>query len=187
MHDQIAEGFGDLADGRGDDVGGADADQSGDDGGHQDVDLRLLADGFAALRGDDGHEQYRQRAACAAQQIAGIAHGRQGEEHHGRRLEGIADGDGHGGAAHERGQAADGVGHLFRDLAAEEVDVELGADGVEDGADQQRAEQTLGHSAQGVDAIPLGGEDDVFAFEEGFEFFHGDTCFTCNKNGIQVS
>ena len=35
--------------------------------------------------------------------------------------------------------------------------------GVEDGADQQGTEQTLSHGAQGVNAVPLGGDDDVFA------------------------
>ena len=187
MHDQLAKGAGGFADGGSNDVGRADADEGGDDGRDQNVDFSLFTDSLAALRSDDGHEQHGQRAAGAAQQVAGVTHSRQREERQGRGLEGIANGDGHGGAAHKGGQAADGIGDVLCDLACEEADVELGTEGVEDGADQQRAEQTLGHGTQGVDAVPLGGEDNVFTLEKGFEFFHGDTCFTCNKNGIQVS
>ena len=55
--------------------------------------------------------------------------------------------------------------------------MELGTDGVEDGSDQQRAEQALGHGAQSVDAVPLGGEDDVFAFQKCLDIFHGEHLF----------
>ena len=90
----------------------------------------------------------------------------EGEEDQRRGLKGVADGHGHGGTAHEGGQAADGVANFIDgdDLSGEEANVELSAKCVEDGTDQQRTEQTLCHGAQGVDAVALGGDDDVFAF-----------------------
>ena len=174
-HDELTEGAGHGADGRRDDPCGADADEGGDDGRHQNIDFGFLADGLAALSGDDGNEQHRQRAAGLAQGIAGVAHGSQGEQHQRRRLESVSDGNGHGRAAHEGGHAADGIAHAvdLNDFGGEEADVELTSDGVQNRADQQRAEQALSHGAQSVDAVPLGGDDDVFAFQECLDFFQG--------------
>jgi hypothetical protein len=48
----------------------------------------------------------------------------------------------------------------------EKIDPELLADGVEDGTHQQSAEQTLCHGTQGVNAVTLGGEYNVFSLQE---------------------
>jgi len=48
-------------------------------------------------------------------------------------------------------------------LAGEEGNAELCADGVENGTDQQGAEQTLCHSAQSVNAVALPAEFNVFS------------------------
>ena len=173
VHDKLAEGTGNLANWRRNDVGSANADEGGDDRRYQNVDLGLLADGLAALSGNNGYEQYRQRAASTAQQITSVTNGRQGKQYQRRRLEGVADGNGHGGTAHEGGQTAYGIGHLLCNLCGEEANVELGADGVEDRTDQQGAKQTLGHGTQSVNAVPLGGEYNVFSFQKCFDVFHG--------------
>ena len=55
--------------------------------------------------------------------------------------------------------------------------MELSAHGVEDGADEQGAEEALGHRSQSVDAVAAEGEDDVLAFEERFDVFHGKHLF----------
>ena len=49
---------------------------------------------------------------------------------------------------------------------------ELLTDGVEDGAHQQRAEQTLGHSPEGVDAVALEGEDHILPGKKFFPLVH---------------
>ena len=51
--------------------------------------------------------------------------------------------------------------------------MKLLADGVQDSAHQQRAEQALGHGPHGVDEVALGGENDVLSFQKGTELFHG--------------
>ena len=178
--DEVAHGTGGGTDSRCPPGRESHAHQDGHQGRHQDVDLGLLADGLAQLRGDDGNEQDRQRAACAAasgegggpQGVGGIAHRYQGEEHHGRRLEGVADGHGHGRAGHGGGVAAYGY---------EERDPQLIPQGVQNRADEQRAKKSLGHGAQGVDAIPLAGDDDVFTFQKSFEIFHGKHLFLSQK------
>ena len=88
-------------------------------------------------------------------------------------------GHGHGRAAHEGGHAADGVTNLVDgdEFGRQEADVELGAHGVQNGADEQRAEEALGHRPQGVDAVAADGEDDVLAFEKRFDVFHGKHLF----------
>ena len=55
--------------------------------------------------------------------------------------------------------------------------MELGADGVENRADEQGAEQALGHRPQGVDAVAAGVDHDVFAFQERLDVFHGKHLF----------
>ena len=50
--------------------------------------------------------------------------------------------------------------------------MQLLAQGVENGAHQQGAEQALGHSAHGIDEIPLGREDDVLPGQEFANRFH---------------
>ncbi len=145
----------------------ADANEDGDQGGDQDVHLGLLAHRLAELSGDDGHEQDCQRPARAAQGVGGKAHRHQGKEDQRRGLKGVADGHRHGRAAHGRGQAAHGVGDLVVPAAqgghhlGQEGDVELGADGVDNGTDEQGAEQALGHGPQGVDAVALDRDDDI--------------------------
>ncbi len=67
----------------------------------------------------------------------------------------VAGGGGRGGAARGGGIPAD---------SGQQLDAQLLAQGVEDGADQQAGEQALGHGPQSVDQVPLGGDDDVFAF-----------------------
>ena len=61
--------------------------------------------------------------------------------------------------------------------AGEKANVELGADGVEDRADQQGTEESLSHGAQGVNAVPLGGDHNVFALQKALTCSMGDTCF----------
>ena len=107
-------------------------------GGDQDIHLGLFGHGLAKLGGDDSHKQYGQRAARPAQDVAGVAHCHQGEEHHGRGLESVADGHRHGRAAHKGTKAANGVAHVvdFENLGGEEADVELTAQGIQNGADE---------------------------------------------------
>ena len=94
-------------------------------------------------------------------------------------MQGKADGDGDTGADHQGGEAADGVadgafpGTDGDDDGLQEADVELLADGVEDGADKQGAEQALGHGPEGVDSVALAGEQDVLPLKERFELTHG--------------
>ena len=54
----------------------------------------------------------------------------------------------------------------------QKFDPKLLADGVEDGAYQQGTEQALRHGAQCVDSVSLKAEDNVFLFEERFDFAH---------------
>ena len=177
-HDEPAHGAGRRADGGGDQGGDADAGEHRDDGRYQNVDLRLLADGLADLAGQNRHKQHRQRPSGPAHEVGGEAHGDQGEQHQGRGLQRPADGHRHARAHHGRAQAADGVGHGALALAQgdddlrQESDVQLLAQGVENGAHQQGAEQALGHSAHGVDEIPLGREDDVLPGQELANCFH---------------
>ena len=69
------------------------------------------------------------------------------EKDHGIGLQGISDGDCHSRA---------GDGHGIGANVDEVLDGQLLPQGLDDGADEQRAEQTLGHSAQGIDPIALG-------------------------------
>jgi len=57
--------------------------------------------------------------------------------------------------------------------------VELGADGVEDRADQQGTEESLSHGAQGVNAVPLGGDHNVLPPEKSSNCFHIYHLFQC--------
>ena len=52
-------------------------------------------------------------------------------------------------------------------------------------AAEQGAEQTLGHGPQGVDAIALGGDDNVFSLQKGFQLLHLHTLIS--KHGRHVS
>ena len=61
----------------------------------QNVDLRLLAHGLAALGGKDRDDEHGERAACAALGVGRPAHRGKGEEHHRVSLERVADGDRH--------------------------------------------------------------------------------------------
>ena len=101
--------------------------------------------------------------AGAAQGVGRVAHRGQGEEHQGRGLEGVADCHSHGRAAHGGGEVA----HIHQ-----EGDSRLLPQGLDDGADEQGAEQALGHGAQRVDAVAPGGEHDVLTLEERVDSFH---------------
>ena len=174
---EVAHGGGGGADGRGPPRRQAHAHQNGHQRRHENVDLRLLGHRLAQLGGDDGDEQHGQRAARAlaavqrgaAQRVGGVAHRGQREEHQRRGLKGVADGHSHGRAAHGGGVTA----HRHQ-----KVDVELGAQRVQDRADEQRAEQALCHGAQRVNAVPLAGYDDVFPFEELLNLSHRDHLFS---------
>ena len=85
-----------------------------------------------------------------------------------------ADGHGDARADHRGGEAADGVGDRADgdDGRGQKADVQLLAEGIEDGAHQQRAEQALRHGAERVHAVLLEGADDALAGEKGFEFIH---------------
>ena len=93
--DDNAKRRGRRADGRGDPLGERDADQDGHGGRDQNVDLRLLAHGLAALGGKDRDDEHGERAACAALGVGRMAHRREGEEHHRGCLQRVADGNGH--------------------------------------------------------------------------------------------
>jgi len=138
-HDEPAHGAGRRADGGGDQGGNADARQSGDDGRYQNVDLRLLADGLADLAGQNRHEQHRQRPSGPAHIVGGKAHGNQGIQHQGRRLQRPSDGHRHARPTwpstgrrwcrSRRPALAQGDDDL-----RQESDVQLLAQGVENGA-----------------------------------------------------
>ena len=51
-------------------------------------------------------------------------------------------------------------------------DAELLAQRIQNGSHQQRAEKALGHGAEGINAVAAGGDEDVFAFQEFFDFGH---------------
>ena len=93
-------------------------------------------------------------------------------------MQGEADSHRDARAHHGRAQAADGVADGTFPFAdgddgvLQEGNAELGADGIEDRAYQQRAEQTLRHGAQSVNAVTLEGEDHILALTEFFPFFH---------------
>ena len=166
------------ADGGGYQIGNQNARQHRDDGCHQNVDFRLLGYQLAALGSHDSHKVHGQRAAGAAHGVGGKAHGNQGEQHQRRAVQGEADGDSNAGADHGGAQAADGI--LHRALTGADGDdgilqkgnAELLTDGVKDGAHQQRAEQTLGHGAEGVNAIALESEDHILAGKKFFPLVH---------------
>ena len=67
----------------------------------------------------------------------------------------VADGHSHGGTAHRGGQPADRVfdSRYNSHRAGQETDVKLGTDRVEDGADQQGAEQALCHGTERIDPV----------------------------------
>ena len=177
-HDGLSHSGGRLAHRRGDQRRKADTGQHRDDRRHQNVDLRLLADGLTHLGGEQRHEQHGKRAACAAHIVGGKAHGDQGEQHQRRRLQRTGDGHRHAGAYHGRTQPADGVVHRAvaltdgDDDGVQKPDVELLPDGVENRSHQQRAEQSLCHSAHGVDEIALCGENDVLTAQKRPYLFH---------------
>ena len=54
----------------------------------------------------------------------------------------------------------------------QEGDPHLLPQGVDDGADEQGAEQALGHGPQGVDAVALGEMTIFFLFRKAFQLFH---------------
>ena len=55
--------------------------------------------------------------------------------------------------------------------------MQLLAEGADYRADEQRAEKALRHCAKSVYTVAPGGENDVFPFEECFEFFHFKVLF----------
>ena len=132
----------------------------------------------ARLGGQNRHKEHGQRAARSAQNIGGKAHGDEGEQHQRRGLQSLTDGHGHGRAHHQRAETADGVieGHVTlldgQKCVSQKADAELLADGVQNGAHQQRAEQALRHGGHGVDKIALGGEGDVLPRQKCPDFFH---------------
>ncbi len=169
--DNVPHGGGRGADGRGQQGGQPHSGQDGHQGGDQNVDFRLLGHRLAQLGGNHGDEEHRQRPARplaagqgdAAQGVGGIAHRGQGKQHQGRRLEGVADGHGHGRAAHGGGVAP----HRHQ-----EGDAELLTQRVQNGADEQGAEQPLGHGPQCVHPIPLCREDNIFSLEKCAAYSH---------------
>ncbi len=116
--------------------------------------MSILA-GLAQFGRDDRDDEDRKRPPCPAEGIGRVADRHQRKEDERRAVEGAADGDSHRAAGDALGIAAD---------FGENGEVQLRADGREDGPDQQRSEQPLGHRTEGVDAVAMGGEDDVFAF-----------------------
>ena len=126
--DEIADIAGRLANGGSPPHGQGAAQENGHQGRHQQIDLGLLADQLTGLGGQDGDKQHRQRPSCPADGIGGIAYGRQREQHQRRRIQGIADGDGHGRAGHIPGKGAD---------VDEQLEIELLTGSLNDGADEQ--------------------------------------------------
>ena len=119
--------------------------------------MSILGDSFAQLGCDDRDEEDREGAARAAQLVGGCADRDQGEEDQGRCLQGIADGDRHGGAAHGRCIGAD---------VNEPLNAQLCAQGIEDRADEEGREQTLRHGAERVDPVAFRRDHNVLAGEE---------------------
>ena len=169
-HDEAAHGGRHRADGRRKQRAQADAHQNCDGRGHENVDLRLLADQLADLGGNDGDQVDGQGAACAAQLIGSAAHGDQAEQHQLRRVQRVADGRGHGRARDCRRIAARRDQKRQPQLLAQRLD---------DRADQQAGEQSLRHRAHGVDAVAVRRDHDVLALEKRLYrldcLFHGYT------------
>ena len=125
--------------------------------GYQNVHLGPLGDQLAALAGDDGNHIDRQRTAGAAQLIAGKAHSDQGEEHQGRRMQGVADRHRDSGATHIESKLAHSNEHFPMKLLTE---------GLQNRTDQQRSKKTLRHRAHGVDEITLGRQFNILLLEK---------------------
>lgn len=106
-----------------------------------------------------------QMSASSAQGVGRPAHGNKAEQNQLGGFQGIADGSRHGRACHRRGVGA---------CIHQKGDVRLLAQGLDDGADEQAGKQPLGHGAHGVDAVAMGGENDILAFAEFLD--------TCHKN-----
>ena len=149
-------------DGRRADGGGNEAsqrptpDEDGHERGDQDVHLGLLAHRpCRSSAATMATTQHRQRAACPAQGVGGVAHGDQGEQHQRRAVQRKADGCGHGRAAHGGGVAAQVHQSLQPGLLAQRFD---------DGADEQAGKQALRHGTQCLNEVALRGDDDIFPF-----------------------
>ena len=101
-------------------------------------------------------------------------------------------GDCDAGAYHGRGQAAQCIRNRALSLAdgddhlVEKANVELLTDGVQDRAYQQCAEQTLSHGTERVDAVAFGGQNNVLALEEIFEFTHFSHPFIRMSNLVSI-
>ena len=151
VFDEGAEGCHHLLDGCSHGVSdehAADDDHSGRD---QDVDLGLFIDHLAQL---DGHDDRHVGTHRAAEFVAGNAHGDGAKQHQALATEFV--GNGHGD-----GRTRGGFG-VFCD-GHESLNARLVAQSLEDGADEQRGEQTECHSTKSVDKIGLPGHVDALA------------------------
>ena len=126
----------------------------------QNIHLSLLVDHFAQL---NRHNDSGIRSHRATEFVARNAHGDGTEQYQALTAEFVGDG-------HRNGGSRGGFG-VFRD-GGESLNARLVAQGLEDGADEQRGEQAQRHSAKSVDKIGLPSEVDVFSVQEVFEFSH---------------
>ena len=142
-----------------------------DQGRDEDVDLRLFGDQFAGLRGQDGDDEDRQRSARSAQRVGRKADDDEREQDEGRRLQRVADGGSHGGAGHRRAQRRHAVlrGTDGGDRLHEEIQMELGAQCRQDGAHEERTEETLCHGTERVDAIASQRDLNIFFLQKLFD------------------
>ena len=114
---------------------------------HEQIDLRLLAHRLAHFACEYGDEVHGERSSRSAHCVRCITYRNKGEQHHSRRLERVSYSYCHCRTRHRLRQTAYGqalprhIHNLFREYA----NVELAADGVQDGSDQEGAEKALSH------------------------------------------
>ena len=129
---------------------------------------------LADLGRDDRHKEHGERAARAAHDVRCVADGDERKQDHRRRLERVCDRDRHRGADHGGSHTTDSICSPARGNhgITQKSDIELCAQGVQNGAHKQGTEQTLRHCAHRVNEIALYGEHDVLAPEKFFDFVH---------------
>ena len=153
-HDNGADTGSRFSDGGRDQGSEPDAGEDRHQGGDKNIDPGLFGDSFSELGRDDRDEKDGERSAGTAHLISSSPDCDQGEEDKGRSLEGISDRDSHRRAAHGRSKPAD---------IHQGLDPQLRSQRIEDGADEQRSEQTLCHSPERIDPVAPRRDHDVFA------------------------
>ena len=175
-HDKVAYNRAYLSDWRGDEHSGKHARQDCYSGGNDQIHRRALGNQLAKEDGYNAHEENGQGTSAAAQRVCRIADGQQRVQHKGRGLHGVSDGRSHGRALHRLGKAVCIRKKAVFVAPQRKAKVkEIGADGTDNGADQERSEQAICHAAQLVYKDALCGKLDVLRLEIDPHFARGSS------------